>query len=162
MKVLLLSSLCAGFQAECPSSCCRALASSSLDATEARPCAAICLVPGEGQGRKHKIPHSCGQSRNIGAQAGSATGHSQCWQSLWQCWAGRYGCTETAGTLLPTLPRKLWDPCALMGLHRCVELGSACGRGSRAAPQACHGSRPAQHLWFQPCVIGLCSDAPWR
>lgn len=75
----------------------------------------------------------------------------------------RYGCMDMAGTLFPT-------PAGLVGeivgstcpdeTHWCqsTDLGSAHGGGSRpawlAVPQACCGSRPAQPLSLQPCVMG--------
>lgn len=114
----------------------------------------------EGQGRDKTPPCPHGHGRNVGAPAGCATG---CMQCSWQCWAGRGVSASlwqrqncTADTLFPTrFPNwGNWRP------HQCQ---SRCGVSPWCRKQtclwlailsACCGSRPAQHLWLQPCVRG--------
>ena len=153
----------------------QALTPGSLAGTEAQPrCCHLPCAQGskEGQGGKQKPPHSRGHGRKAGAPAGSAMGRSRVGNPCSAAGlAGAFvprcdratGIQKWQGPCSPPcqgLLGKLWDPHALMGplSARAQTWGSAHGSGSRpaqlAVPQACCGSRPAQHLSLQPCVMG--------
>lgn len=78
-----------------------------------------------------------------------------CMQCSWQCWAGRDRTVQQIPCSPPNF--QIGEICDHIRVR--ADVGSARGAESKPASgwpsfQPAVGSRPAQHLWLQPCVRG--------